>query len=49
MNGRKAATALRKGGWRVHRDPDARETASCLIAVYEGYVMLAKNARDVSV
>jgi hypothetical protein len=34
---------------RVHRDLDARETASFLIAVYEGYVMLAKNARDLSV
>ena len=31
----------------MHRDLDARETASFLIAVYKGYVMLAKNARDV--
>lgn len=34
---------------RVHCDLDARETASFLIAMYEGYVMLAKNVRDVSV
>ena len=26
----------------MHRELDARETASFLIAVYEGYVMLAK-------
>jgi hypothetical protein len=38
----------RSENW-VHRDQDAREPASFLIAVYEGYVMLAKNAQDVSV
>jgi len=45
------ATALRRGQSEgtVRRDLDARETASFLIAMYEGYVMLAKNARDVNV
>ncbi|HYM75396.1 MAG TPA: TetR family transcriptional regulator C-terminal domain-containing protein [Candidatus Dormibacteraeota bacterium] len=45
------ATALRRGQSEgtVRRDLDARETASFLIAVYEGYVMLAKNAQDVKV
>src|SRR5215469_3722363 len=33
----------------VRRDLDARDTASFLIAMYEGYVMLAKNAQDVNV
>ena len=45
------ATLLRKGQSQgtVRRDLDARETASFLIAMYEGYVMLAKNAQDVNV
>jgi hypothetical protein len=45
------ATALRRGQSEgtVRRDRDARETASFLIAMYEGYVMLAKNAQDVRV
>jgi len=45
------ATALRRGQSEgtVRRDLDARETASFLIAVYEGYVMLAKNAQNVNV
>jgi TetR/AcrR family transcriptional regulator, transcriptional repressor for nem operon len=45
------ATALRRGQSEgtVRRDLDARETASFLIAMYEGYVMLAKNAQDVNV
>jgi hypothetical protein len=38
----------RSENW-VHRDQDAREAASFLIAVYESYLMLAKNAQDVSV
>jgi TetR/AcrR family transcriptional regulator, transcriptional repressor for nem operon len=33
----------------VRRDLDAREAASFLIAMYEGYVTLAKNAQDVNV
>jgi TetR/AcrR family transcriptional regulator, transcriptional repressor for nem operon len=33
----------------VRRDLDAHDTASFLIAMYEGYVMLAKNAQDVNV
>jgi AcrR family transcriptional regulator len=45
------ATALRRGQSEgaVRRDLDARETAGFLIAMYEGYVMLAKNAQDVNV
>ena len=45
------AAALRRGQSEgtVRRDLDARETASFLIAMYEGYVMLAKNAQDVNV
>ena len=45
------ATALRRGQSEgtVRRDLDAGETASFLIATYEGYVMLAKNAQDVKV
>ena len=44
-------TALRRGQSEgtVRRDLDARATASFLIAMYEGYVMLAKNAHDVNV
>jgi hypothetical protein len=33
----------------VRRYLDAQETASFLIAMYEGYVMLAKNAQEVNV
>jgi len=33
----------------VRRDLDARQTASFLIATYEGYLSLAKNAQDVNV
>jgi len=45
------ATALRRGQSEgtVRRDLDVGETASFLIAMYEGYVMLAKNAQDVNV
>jgi len=45
------ATALRRGQSEgtVRRDLDACEIASFLIAMYEGYVMLAKNAQDVNV
>jgi len=45
------ATALLRGQEEgtVRRDLDARETASFLIAMYEGYVTLAKNAQDVNV
>lgn len=45
------ATALRRGQSEgtVRRDLDAREVASFLIAMYEGYVTLAKNAQDVNV
>lgn len=42
------ATVLRKGQAQgtVRRDLDPEETASFLIAMYEGYVSLAKNAQD---
>ena len=42
------ATALRKGQsqGRVRRDLDPEGTANFLIAMYEGYVVLAKNAQD---
>ena len=42
------AMALRRGQsqGKVRRDLDPEETASFLIAMYEGYVMLAKNAQD---
>jgi len=45
------AAALRRGQSEGidRRDLDARETASFLIATYEGYVMLANNAQDVNV
>jgi TetR/AcrR family transcriptional repressor of nem operon len=45
------ATALLRGQSEgtVRRDLDARDTASFLIAMYEGYVTLAKNAQDVNV
>lgn len=45
------ATALRTGQRKgiVRRDLDAREAAGFLIAMYEGYVTLAKNAQNVSV
>ena len=45
------ATALRRGQSEgtVRRDLDVREAASFLIATYEGYVTLAKNAQDVNV
>ena len=45
------ATLLRKGQSQgtVRRDMDAHETASFLIAMYEGYVVLAKNAQNVNV
>jgi TetR/AcrR family transcriptional regulator, transcriptional repressor for nem operon len=45
------AAALRRGQLEgtVRRDLDAGETAGFLIAMYEGYVMLAKNAQDVNV
>lgn len=42
------ATALRRGSPRVQCDLDAREAASFLIDMHEGYVMLAKNAQEVS-
>jgi AcrR family transcriptional regulator len=44
------AKALRRGqsDGTVRRDLDARETAGFLIAVYEGYTSLAKNAQDVN-
>ena len=38
----------RSENW-VHRDQDVGEPASFLITVDEGYVMLAKNAQEVSV
>ncbi len=43
------AVALRGGQKRgvVRRDVDANETATFLIAVYEGYVSLTKNSQDV--
>ena len=42
------AEALRKGQKRgvVRSDIDANETATFLIAAYEGYVVLAKNSQD---
>jgi len=45
------AAALRRGQAEgtVRCDLDACETASFLIATYEGYVTLAKNAQDVNV
>jgi len=45
------ASALRRGqeGGTVRRDLDAGQTASFLIATYEGYTSLAKNAQDVNV
>lgn len=45
------ASALRRGQAEgtVRRDLDAGQTASFLIATYEGYTSLAKNAQDVSV
>lgn len=45
------AAALRRGQseGRVRHDLDADEAASFLIATYEGYVMLAKNAQSVNV
>ena len=45
------ATALRRGQSEgtVRRDMVAQETASFLIAMVEGYVVLAKNAHDVKV
>lgn len=45
------SAALRKGQSEgsVRSDLDPDETASFLIATYEGYVMLAKNAQDVKV
>jgi TetR/AcrR family transcriptional repressor of nem operon len=45
------ATALRRGQSQgtVRRDLVPEETAGFLIAMYEGYVMLAKNAQDAQV
>jgi len=45
------ATALRRGQSQgtVRRDLVPEETASFLIAMYEGYVVLAKNAQDAKV
>lgn len=45
------ANALRRGQSQgtVRRDLIAEETAGFLIAMYEGYVMLAKNAQDAKV
>lgn len=45
------AAALRGGQKRglVRRDVDPDETAGFLIAAYEGYISLAKNAQDVRV
>ena len=42
------AKALRRGQTRgtVRRDVDPSATASFLIAMYEGYISLAKNAQD---
>ena len=42
------ASALRRGqtGGQVRADLDAAETATFLVAVYEGYISLAKNAQD---
>jgi len=44
------ADALRLGqaNGKVRRDIDARETATFMVATYEGYISLAKNARDPS-
>src|SRR5262249_46392319 len=45
------ATALRRGQSQgtVRRDLVPEETAGFLIAMYEGYVLLAKNAQDAKV
>jgi hypothetical protein len=45
------AAALQRGQAEVtvRRELDAREAASFLIATYEGYVTLAKNAQDARV
>jgi TetR/AcrR family transcriptional repressor of nem operon len=45
------ADALQEGQNRrlVRSDLDARETATFLVAVYEGYLSLAKNAQDEAV
>jgi len=45
------ATALRRGQTQgtVRRDLVPEETAGFLIAMYEGYVLLAKNAQDAKV
>jgi len=45
------ATALRRGQSQgtVRRDLVPEETASFLIAMYEGYIVLAKNAQDAKV
>ena len=45
------AAALRRGQTQgtVRRDLDPDETAGFLIAMYEGYVLLAKTAQDVNV
>jgi TetR/AcrR family transcriptional regulator, transcriptional repressor for nem operon len=45
------AVALREGRKRgvVRSDVDAHETATFLIAAYEGYISLAKNSQDVRV
>lgn len=45
------AAALRRGqeGGQVRRDIDAEDTARFVVATYEGYVSLAKNAQDAEV
>jgi AcrR family transcriptional regulator len=45
------AVALRNGRKRgtVRRDVDPRETATFLVALYEGYISLAKSAQDARV
>jgi AcrR family transcriptional regulator len=45
------AAALSRGQSEgmVRRDLDARETAGFLIAMYEGYLSLAKNAQDANI
>jgi TetR/AcrR family transcriptional regulator, transcriptional repressor for nem operon len=45
------ASALLRGQSEgtVRRDVDAGQSAAFLVAVYEGYISLAKNARDVDV
>lgn len=45
------AEGLRRGQklGEVRREIDAKETARCLIALYEGYFSLAKNAQDAEV